>query len=774
MNISNMTMTMLILLSLCLLSDGRGGSSFRGGGSFGGSRGGSSFGGSRGVQAVAIVVVVDHVVVVLGVVDYVEKVEVVAVEVVQAEEEILSPRYILLIRVVQIIRCIVVEENNDNLLQLLDSRGGSHVTNVLAFDKDDVTSWKIRFLVFLDGLEPYLITTLEDGLFVPMSNLSSPTNPLLKRQNQWSNTESRLANQDKRLKSIIIGCLPNDVIKSVIKYKSAKQMWTELCLAYEGPSDTRDTKIATLRLKFNAFKALKGEKVNGTYTRLKCLLNDLKNNGIIISQSKVNATFVNSLPRKWLSMNQTQRANNSIKNDSVAALYGKYHYEEDSDSDVEEDNITNNEFMAELNAEYHKRALLANQKRFYKRIVLSNKTSTPLYPSSNISFNKSKPYTPSFTPNISQNSSNHQKDYKGKYKGLKAEMAVLSQRIDELTKGKDDKGKGDKGKSDKGLVAESFDWDDESVSLEDEWNIKFKAIMEITEDEPSVGKDSGCSRYMTGVKQYMHRFSKEFGLKVVFGDNSSGDIEGYSSVNCNGITFTKLVRGKQHRATFTTKRSFSINKCLHLLYIDLFGPVKPQTISHKKYTLVIVDEYSRYTWVYCLKKKSDASDCIMSFIRQIENLNDTKVKQLRSDNGTEFKNHTLEAFCDEKGILQNISSPCTPEQNGVAERRNRTLIEAARTMLNNTCTDSEPLEKVQNDTGYNVFANDLQHFEQSESISNTCIVETNDSNVIPDSPDMCDDDIQNDQNDVECDDDRVALANLIANLKLDVDENKII
>nr|GFA68030.1 hypothetical protein [Tanacetum cinerariifolium] len=89
-------------------------------------------------------------------------------------------------------------------------------------------------------------------------------------------------------------------------------------------------------------------------------------------------------------------------------------------------------------------------------------------------------------------------------------------------------------------------------------------------------------------------------------------------------------------------------------------------------------------------------------------------------------------------------------------------------------TDSEPLEKVQNDNRYNVFANELQHSEQSESISNTCLVKIDDSNVIPDSPDMCDDDIQNDQNDVECDDERVALANLIANLKIDVDENKTI
>ncbi|GJT65445.1 hypothetical protein Tco_1016925 [Tanacetum coccineum] len=80
--------------------------------------------------------------------------------------------------------------------------------------------------------------------------------------------------------------------------------------------------------------------------------------------------------------------------------------------------------------------------------------------------------------------------------------------------------------------------------------------------------------------------------------------------------------------------------------------------------------------------------------------------------------------------------------------------------------------KVQYNAGYNVFAIERQHSEQPESISNTCVVEKVDSNVIPDSPDMCENDIQTDQNAVECDDERVALANLIANLKLNVDENK--
>ncbi|GKE38162.1 hypothetical protein Tco_1461567, partial [Tanacetum coccineum] len=84
-------------------------------------------------------------------------------------------------------------------------------------------------------------------------------------------------------------------------------------------------------------------------------------------------------------------------------------------------------------------------------------------------------------------------------------------------------------------------------------------------------------------------------------------------------------------------------------------------------------------------------------------------------------------------------------------------------------TDIEPLEQEQNDVEYNVFANVRQHSKQPESTSNTCLVEKDDSNVTPDSPDMCDNDIQTDQN---AEDERVALANLIANLKLDVDENK--
>ncbi|GJZ22961.1 retrovirus-related pol polyprotein from transposon TNT 1-94 [Tanacetum coccineum] len=101
----------------------------------------------------------------------------------------------------------------------------------------------------------------------------------------------------------------------------------------------------------------------------------------------------------------------------------------------------------------------------------------------------------------------------------------------------------------------------------------------------------------------------------------------------------------------------------------------------KMYCLVVTDDYSRFTWVFFLATKDETIGILKSFITGIENLVDHKVKIIRCDNGTEFKNREMNQFYEKKGILRQFSVARTPQQNGVAERRNRTLIEAARTML---------------------------------------------------------------------------------------------
>ncbi|GJV97143.1 putative ribonuclease H-like domain-containing protein [Tanacetum coccineum] len=149
----------------------------------------------------------------------------------------------------------------------------------------------------------------------------------------------------------------------------------------------------------------------------------------------------------------------------------------------------------------------------------------------------------------------------------------------------------------------------------------------------------------------------------------------------NDQTCVACLKGKQHRASCKSKVLNPITKPLFMLHMDLFGPTFVSSLMHKKYCLVVTDDYSRFTWVFFLATKDETSEILKNFIKEIEKLMDKKVKIIKSDNGTEFKNKVMDDFCKEKGIRREYSVARTPQQNGVAKRRNKTLIEAARTML---------------------------------------------------------------------------------------------
>ncbi|GJS40828.1 putative ribonuclease H-like domain-containing protein [Tanacetum coccineum] len=149
----------------------------------------------------------------------------------------------------------------------------------------------------------------------------------------------------------------------------------------------------------------------------------------------------------------------------------------------------------------------------------------------------------------------------------------------------------------------------------------------------------------------------------------------------NDQTCVACLKGKQHKASCKSKIQNSITQPLFMLHMDLFGPTFVSSLMNKKYCLVVTDDYSRFTWVLFLASKDETSGILKSFITKIENLVDKKVKIIRCDNGTEFKNRVMSEFCEKKGIKKEFSIARTPQQNGVVERRNRTLIKAARTML---------------------------------------------------------------------------------------------
>ncbi|GJZ16369.1 putative ribonuclease H-like domain-containing protein [Tanacetum coccineum] len=157
---------------------------------------------------------------------------------------------------------------------------------------------------------------------------------------------------------------------------------------------------------------------------------------------------------------------------------------------------------------------------------------------------------------------------------------------------------------------------------------------------------------------YLTNYEEIDGRYVAFGGNpKGGKITGKSTIKTGNLDFENdqtcvaCQKGKQHRASYKSKTENSISVPLHLLHMDLFAT------------------------------KDETSGILKSFITGIENVVDHKVKVIRYDNGTGFKNKEMNQFCEMKGILRQFSVARTPQQTGVAERMNMTLIEAPRTML---------------------------------------------------------------------------------------------
>nr|GEX81329.1 hypothetical protein [Tanacetum cinerariifolium] len=176
-----------------------------------------------------------------------------------------------------------------------------------------------------------------------------------------------------------------------------------------------------------------------------------------------------------------------------------------------------------------------------------------------------------------------------------------------------------------------------------------------------------------GNMSYLSDFEELNGGYVAFGGNPKG-----GKISGKG----KIKTGKAGNiASCKTKPVSTVDQPLFKLHMDLFGQTFVKSLNKKSYCLVVTDDYSRFTWVFFLATKDETSPILKTFITGLENQLSLKVKVIRSDNGTEFKNSDLNQFCRMKGIKREFSVPRTPKQNGIAERKNMTLIEAVRTML---------------------------------------------------------------------------------------------
>ncbi|KAI3805317.1 hypothetical protein L1987_27575 [Smallanthus sonchifolius] len=253
--------------------------------------------------------------------------------------------------------------------------------------------------------------------------------------------------------------------------------------------------------------------------------------------------------------------------------------------------------------------------------------------------------------------------------------------------------------------------------------------------------DSGCSRHMTGNIRLLEDVKNIDGGYVAFAGNKGGYITGEGTLKNDKVKFEKVnyVEQLEHNLlsvsqaprrndTYVLDMSVatttdSIPTCLlskasesdsilwhrklalinyrkmnYIVKNDLVLGIpkmkfsvpddcipckkgKQRKKSHKSYCLVVTDDFSRFSWVKFLSSKAETTELLQYLILGLENLFNLKVRRIRSDNGSEFKNSKMGLFCLQKGIHHEFSAPYVPQQNGVAERKNMTLVETARTML---------------------------------------------------------------------------------------------
>ncbi|GJZ58373.1 retrovirus-related pol polyprotein from transposon TNT 1-94 [Tanacetum coccineum] len=259
---------------------------------------------------------------------------------------------------------------------------------------------------------------------------------------------------------------------------------------------------------------------------------------------------------------------------------------------------------------------------------------------------------------------------------------------------------------------------------------------------PSTGVNR-CSKHITGDRSRLKNFIKKFIETVRFGNDHFGVIMGYGdyvigdnvisrvyyveglghnlfyvkqfcdsdlevafrkhSCYVRDIDSVKLIKGfskrlprlrfekdhlcsacqlgKSKKHTHIPKAENTNLEVLNTLHMDLCGHMRVQTINGKKYILVIIDDYSRFTWVKFLRLKDETLEFVIKFLKQIQVVLNKTVRYIRTDNGTEFVNKDLIAYYESANIFHQKTVPMTPQQNGIVKRRNRTLVEAARTTL---------------------------------------------------------------------------------------------
>ncbi|GAA0151402.1 hypothetical protein LIER_10129 [Lithospermum erythrorhizon] len=205
----------------------------------------------------------------------------------------------------------------------------------------------------------------------------------------------------------------------------------------------------------------------------------------------------------------------------------------------------------------------------------------------------------------------------------------------------------------------------------------------LTSENQNLGNYTGDCLQVTSndlSKLWHHRYG-HLSYKRLHTLQTKQMVRGLPDFKAESITCTDCLNGKQTRNAMPKQANWRATKVLELVHSDLCGPIQPTSTSGKRYFLTFIDDYSRKTWVFLLANKSDTLSSFKIFKNMVEKESNESVKCLRTDRGGEYNSIAFEEFCKEHGIKRHLTTVYTPQQNGVAERKNRTVMNMVRALI---------------------------------------------------------------------------------------------
>ncbi|GKA84547.1 ribonuclease H-like domain-containing protein [Tanacetum coccineum] len=527
--------------------------------------------------------------------------------------------------------------------------------------KGEYTIWAIRmeeylihidfeqWLVVLNGNSPVQYTKNEAGKDMEVLPITA------------KDIQARV--RERKARSALLMALPDVDLPKYHLIKDAKGIWDAIKTRYGGNATSKKMQKSVLKQQFEAFSISNSEGLDKGFDRFQRLLTLLSIHEAELSTEDINSKFLRSLPSTWTNVSLIMRNKEGIDDMDIDDLYNTLKAHEG----IVKRNTVDSDDFEEIDLKWQVAMISTRINKFYKRTgrKLQFDRKEP------VGFDKTKlletPKEVKLSAPLIQDwdtDSDNESIFRPKQVFEKVNFVK------------------------EGAICRPFQTHFNRTSRLKSVQIA-KSVRPITPVKPIQQTEKpkeSCSSPKVEKRDWNGRMAQNLGLaqrRSLSPKRVSTVRQAVNTGKGNGITVVKPSIALKDKGITDSGCSRHMTGTKEYLsdYQEIKGGFVAFSEGKGRITGKVTDDFSRFSWVFFMTTKDETSGILKKFITEIENQVNRKIKVIRCDNGTKFKNKEMNDFCANKGIRREFSNARTPQQNGVAERKNRTLIEAARTML---------------------------------------------------------------------------------------------